>query len=50
MADVQGGDLLAHEMISPQSQFWLNNYILKQLTLFTQIHTVEKHDLLLFIL
>ena len=29
MSDVQGGDLLAHEMIFPHSQFWLNYNILK---------------------
>ena len=30
MADVQGGDLLAHEMIFPHSQFWLNYYLLNK--------------------
>ena len=29
MADVQGGDILACEMIFPHSQFWLNYYIQK---------------------
>ena len=50
MADVQGDDILTREMIYQHSQFWLNYYIQKKLTLFTQIPTVEKHDLLIFLL
>ena len=50
MIDVQGDDILALEMIIPHSQFWLNYYIQKKLTLFTQIPTVKNHDLSLFLI
>ena len=50
MEDFQGGDLLAREIISPHYQFWLNYYILKKLTLFTQIPTVKNYDWLIFLL
>ena len=50
MADVQGGDMLAREIIIPNAQFWPNYYILKKSTFFTHIPRVKNYDLLLFLL